>query len=605
MINKGTNLICSGLFAMACLLCCAEAAAQSKINGNVTGADKQPLSNASVLLLLAKDSSLVKGVVTNARGGYSFENVLPGNYLVSSSFAGFREVYSPLFQLADKSDVLLEALQLSVKDNQLNAVVVSARKPLFEQKIDRMIINVASSITNAGSTALDVLMRSPGIIVDQQNNTLSMNGKDGVVVMMNGKISRMPMSAVVQMLAGMSSGNIEKIELITTPPANFDAEGNAGYINIVMKTSLQYGTNGSYSVTAGFGKRPAVAASVNFNHRSGPWNVFGDYSFDRTGLQTNFSFYRKVAQGTRLLETEADTERDAVRRNHNGRLGIDFDVNSKTTIGALFSTFSNLYKMESVNTSNISVNSQLDTTIIIDNDERHPITNYSGNINLTHLYAPGERLSLNADYVYFNDANDVNYTNNYYGRGGGFLFSDLTRSGKETPIRFWVGSADYTKKFSEKVEMESGVKATVSRFTNDVQVERQKQRDWLVDRELTAIHFLKESIYAAYTSFSAKLSGKTSMKAGLRYEYTNSNLESETVKNIVDRHYGNLFPSVFLAHTINEARSVNFAYSRRITRPTFNDMAPFVYFVDPNTLFSGNPALQPSIANSFKSDYLI
>ncbi|HEX8315874.1 MAG TPA: outer membrane beta-barrel family protein, partial [Flavisolibacter sp.] len=290
---------------------------------------------------------------------------------------------------------------------------------------------------------------------------------------------------------------------------------------------------------------------------------------------------------------------------HNGRIGIDFEVNNKTTVGILFSTFSNLYKMESVNTSYISINNTLDTTIIIDNDERHPITNYSGNLNLTHQFAPDEKLSLNADYVYFNDNNDVNYVNNYFGNNGNFLFSDLTRSVKETPIRFWVGSADYTKKFSDKVEMEGGAKATISQFTNDVQVEREKQRSWLVDQGLTSIHFLKESIYAAYTSFSVKLGSKTSAKMGLRYEYTNSNLESETVKNIVDRHYGNLFPSAFLSHTINENRSVNFAYSRRITRPTFNDMAPFVYFVDPNTLFSGNPALQPSIANSFKSDYLI
>jgi len=564
----------------------------------------QPVANATVLLLKANDSSLVKGTVTNTSGRYQFQMIPAGNYILSSSYANFGQVFSPAFLLVDKIETTVEALQLSQKDNQLKTVVVSAKKPLFEQKIDRMIINVASSLTNAGSTALDVLMRSPGIIVDQQNNTLSMNGKDGVVVMMNGKISRMPVSAVVQMLAGMPSGNIEKIELITTPPANFDAEGNAGFINIVMKTNNQFGTNGSYTLTAGYGKRPVGAASTNFNYRTQKWNLYGDYSFARTGLETVFSFYRKVMQGTKSIETLADTDRDAVRRNHNGRIGLDIEFTRKTTLGVLFSTFSNLYKMESVNTSLISVNKQLDTTIVIDNDERHPITNYSSNLNLLHQFSGDEKLSVNLDYVYYNDANDVNYVNNYFNATNSFLHAEQTRSFKTTPIRFLVGSADYTKKVNDKIDLELGLKATASDFTNDVRVERQQQNSWKVDQSLTSIHFLKESIYAAYSSLSIS-AGKTAAKLGIRYEYTNSNLESETIKNIVDRHYGNFFPSVFVSHAFTDKQSVNFSYSRRITRPTFNDMAPFVYFVDPNTLFSGNPALQPSTSNSLKADYLL
>lgn len=578
---------------------------QVRLTGVVVGQDKQPLTNASVALLSATDSSLVKGAVTNNDGIYRFENVAPGNYMIAASFAGLKQVFSPAFRVANDAMPVIEPITLAEKESQLGAVYVSARKPLFEQKIDRMVINVASSITNAGSTALDVLMRSPGITVDQQNNTLTMNGKDGVVVMMNGKISRMPISAVVQMLAGMSSSNIEKIELITTPPANFDAEGNAGYINIVLKTNNLYGTNGNYAITGGYGRRPVAAASINFNHRSGSWNIFGDYSFARTGLKNSLDFYRKVMQGTQSLETFAGNSRDAYRRNHAGRLGVDLELTRKTTIGTMFSTFSNLYSMESVNTSNIFRNSRLDTTIIIGNNEDHPIKNYTANINLTHQFSATEKMTLNGDYVYFNDANDVDYENRYFNGGGNFLFEELTRSAKETPIRFWVGSADYAKKLSEKIDMESGVKATLSRFTNDVSVERNQQNNWKIDGELTSINFLKESILAAYTSFGVQFSKKTSGKMGLRYEYTNSNLSSLTVKNIVDRHYGNLFPTVFLSHSFSDNQSMNLSYTRRITRPTFNDMAPFVYFVDPNTLFSGNPALQPAIASAGKADYLI
>jgi outer membrane receptor protein involved in Fe transport len=152
--------------------------------------------------------------------------------------------------------------------------------------------------------------------------------------------------------------------------------------------------------------------------------------------------------------------------------------------------------------------------------------------------------------------------------------------------------------------MESGIKATISDFINDVVVENDEQGNWVVDDQFSSKHFLDESILAAYTSLNINLDKKTKAKAGLRYEYTNSNLGSETVKNIVDRKYGNWFPSVFVSRTINDNSSYNLSYTRRITRPTFNDMAPFVYFFDANTFFSGNPALQPAISNAVKADYI-
>ncbi|MDB5206254.1 MAG: hypothetical protein JWR72_1329 [Flavisolibacter sp.] len=601
MHNNKIKLSCLFIFLFLLVI---DGNAQSKLRGVIAGINGQPLNNVNVLLLNSTDSFLVKGLVTAQDGQYIFENISPGTYFISCSFVGLKPVYSPVFSVTGKADLNLEVIKLDEKEATLQAVTVAVKKPLFEQKIDRMIINVAGSITSTGSTALEVLMRSPGIIVDQQNNSLLMNGKDGVVVMLNGKISRMPVSAVVQMLAGMSSSNIERIELITTPPANFDAEGNAGYINIVMKTNLQYGTNGSYSATAGWGKAPVVAASMNFNHRQGKWNLFGDYSFARTGILNEISFYRKVEQTGGVVETLAATDRDSYRRNHNGRLGLDVELNKKTTIGVLLSTFSNLYSMTAVNKSEISINGVLDTMIVIDNTEQHPLSNYSANINLLHQFNGKEKLSVNLDHIYYKDANTVDYVNNYYNGSEAFLYDELMKSFKSTPISFWVSSADYTKKWSDKVEMETGVKSTISRFTNDVQVERAKQAAWIVDQSLTAEFYLKEEIHAAYVAFNIKLSAKTGAKLGVRYENTKSNLSSSTVKNIVDRHYENFFPSVFLSHAINDNNSVNFSYTRRITRPTFNDMAPFVYFVDPNTFFSGNPALQPSISDALKGDYI-
>jgi outer membrane receptor protein involved in Fe transport len=579
--------------------------AQTTIKGSVINADNQPMGDASILLLNIKDSSLVKGTTTAKNGQYILAQIKAGSYLVASSYVNYKQVYSKPFQVTgDEDDINLAALQLAEKESQLEGVKVSAKKPLFEQKIDRMVINVAASITSAGSTALEVLERSPGIMVDQQNNSISMNGKNGVVVMINGRISHMPLSAIMQMLSGMSASNIEKIELITTPPANYDAEGNAGYINIVLKTNTQYGTNGSYSLTAGYGKGATTSASMNFNHRKGKFNLYGDYSLSRRDTKQNFSFNRKVTNQGNTLESDVNSDRTPTISNLDGRVGLDFEFSKKTIIGILVAGYYNRFAMTAQNRSNLFSNQQLDTITTIANDEKHTLYNYGANVNVQHSFSANEKLTLNLDYTYYRDKDPVNYLSSYFKGNGSFLYDQAMRSNKETPIKFWTGTVDYSKQLGKNISMEAGIKGTISRFINNVQVETVIQGNWTKDPDLTASYLLDENISAAYTSFNITINDKTSSKLGLRYEYTNSNLGSALVKNIVDRHYGNLFPSFFISRTIDENQSVNFSYSRRITRPTFNDMAPFVIFMDPSTFFSGNPTLLPSIADGVKTDYL-
>ncbi|MGE5107736.1 MAG: carboxypeptidase regulatory-like domain-containing protein, partial [Sphingobacteriales bacterium] len=252
--------------------------AQVKIYGAVKDAEGKPVSGVNVLLLNHTDSSLIKGTISLSAGNFSFDNVNPGKYLLGFSFAGYKQVYTATADL-NQNDFNAGHIKLHREEKELAAVTVTARKPLFEQKIDRMVINVKNSITSAGGTALEVLEKSPGVIVNHQSNSISLSGKEGVVVMINGKITRMPVDAVVQMLSGMNASNIERIELITTPPANFDAEGNAGFINIVLITNPDNGFNGSYSLTAGYGHGYVPAGAVNFNYRKNKINLFGDYSF--------------------------------------------------------------------------------------------------------------------------------------------------------------------------------------------------------------------------------------------------------------------------------------------------------------------------------------
>ena len=580
-----------------------QSVAQNNLHGSITDSASKTLGGANVLLLKAADSSLVRGMFANEAGSYLFRSIANGKYLIASTHTGFRQTFSAAFDVT--GNIEFPPVVLRIETQQLSEVTITVKKPLLEQKIDRLIINVANSITSAGNTALEVLERSPGIIVDHQNNIISMNGKDGVIVMLNGKISRMPVSAIVQLLSGMSAGNIEKIELITTPPANFDAEGNAGYINIVLKENNNYGTNGSFTITAGYSKGMISQNSININHRKGKINLYGDLSYSLVKTPFTVIASSRFLNQSTITETNLSVDRFSTTWNVNGRAGIDLQLSNHTILGALLSGYDNHFSQHENNQNLKYKNSHLDTIMKLNNNEINHWTNYSANINLQHTYNKEDKLSVNFDYIWYSNNQPVNYSTDFYNGAGNFIFNQQYRSGKITPVTFWVGSLDFNNQLSKNISMEAGLKATLSNFDNGIYFERLKPNGYEKDSSLSTTYKLKENYSAAYTSFNITLSKKTNAKLGLRYEYTNSNLGTVLTKNIVDRHYGSLFPSLFLAHKINEKNSVNFSYSRRITRPTFNDLAPFTYYVDANTLLTGNPALQPSFSNTIKFDYIL
>lgn len=578
--------------------------AQSQIRGTVRDASEKPISNANISLINSLDSGLVSQAMANNEGLFVFRNVVIGNYKIRVTAIGHEELLSQTYSIISaEDDVDVGVMVMQRAGEQLNEVVVQAKKPLFEQKIDRTIVNVRSSITSAGTSVLDVLERSPGISINRQSSVISMAGKEGVVVMINGKISYMPANAVIQMLAGMNAANVDKLELMTTPPANFDAEGNAGFVNIVTASNPNQGINGSITASLGYGKGERGAGSGNFNYRKDRLNVFGDYSFSLDKMDQVFSYFRRVNLGGKTLENATVSERETSQRNHLARLGIEYQLTKRTSVAALAGMYNNKWSMDAVNENSISSNGVKDTSLRIVNDEINHWKHYMGNISVQHQFNTNEKITVNLDYLYYHDNNPVNYFTSFFDKNGQLLFGEQSRSGKKTPIHIWVGTVDYSRKFNDKMRMDAGVKGTSSKFENNVLIEKLVQGDWVTDPSLSAEHILNEDIAAAYASFNINPNDKTEIKAGLRYEYTSSNLGSATEKDIVDREFGNLFSSVFVTRKLNKNHSLGISYSRRITRPTFNDMAPFVIFIDPNTFYSGNPALKPAIGDVVKVDY--
>ncbi len=576
--------------------------AQVSMEGSVTDAGGQPLVNCSVVVLLAKDSSLTQSGLSDKSGKFSLGLAGPGNYLLLVSHTGYKEL-SKEVAVGEGRGHDIGRVILEKQADQLQEVSVTTRKPFLEQQIDRTVVNVKAAITNIGGTVLEVLEKSPGVRIDYSANTLNMVGKAGVRVMINGKLSYLSDAALIDMLRGIQAATVEKIELITHPSAKYDAEGNAGYINIILNQTPDEGFSGNYFLTAGAFKGTSFAAGTDLNWRKGKLNIYGSIGGSRHAQKQNLVSYRSILYQGAETETDITSARDPYQLNFNARLGVDIQMTTNTVLGFLVSGYDNRWEMTADNVSRTYINRQPDIAMKIGNTEANHWKNQLANINLQHKLKNNAMLTFNADYLHYHNVNPTTYNNNYYNGTGDFARETVTRSSKETNITLLPVQLDYT--FTIKnITWEAGLKSVYSTFTNDVFVGALKDNAWQPDDEFTAIYYLTENVQAAYVSTTFSLNPKNQLKAGLRYEHTATNLDSDSKQNVVDRKYGNLFPTIFWSHSLNDNNKINFSYSKRITRPTFNNLAPFMIFADPNTFISGNPNLRPGITDGVKLDFM-
>lgn len=598
---------CLGLLALATLLFSQSLFSQGQVSGSLRDASGQPVAFANVLVLVAADSTLLRGSLTDEDGNFQFDNIGAGTYLVQFSMLGFEELTSESLVFSESTPPLrLGEIVLRENSELLDEVLVSAKRPFLEQKIDRTVVNVSNSITNAGGTALQVLQRSPGVQVNALTKSISLAGKQGVVVMINDKITRLSADAVVDMLAGMNADNIDRIELIHTPPANFEAQGNAGIINIILKSSTDEGLNGGYSAKGGYGRGEKYGLGGYANYRSKGVNLFGNFDLDHNLNPQTFTNYRRVNIGADLLETSSDSDRPHTpTTTQNGRIGADFQVSKRTVVGVLGTYFDRNWYMEAVNEVKYQRNGATDSLLRMPNTETNHTRSLAGNLNISHQLSENQSLNLDADFINYDIQNPSDYELQNLDANGLPISSNALRINKATPIRIGVAKADYALTLGEKSRIETGVKFTSMRFENDVQVdERMGQQPWRPVSLYTSVSNLNEWVAGAYAGFSTKLGPSTDLKAGLRYEHTDTRLDSAASVPIVDRNYGSWFPSLFITQKMNEHQSFNFSYARRITRPSIRRLAPWLIFSDPTTLEGGNPALQPSFTDAFNLSYV-
>ena len=588
-------------------------AAFGQVSGRLTTATGQPIPFANVLLLKSSDSSLVKAALTDEKGAYRIAPVTPGQYLLRYSNIGYQVFTSAPFILsAAQPQKDAGTLVLAEDTRQLGEVVVRAEKPLFQPRTDGMVVNVQNSLLTKGSSALNVLERSPGVMIDYRNNGIMLNGKSGVMVMINGKLIRMSMDQVVSLLSSMSADNIEKIELLTTPGSRYDADGSAGMINIVLKKDQRQGTHGSFSVIGGYGWRQKGTAGINLAHNTKRTNLYGSYTYSMNKSYSDLyitSAQNMPVLGGRMEVISWDTTHQ-VQHNHDVTVGIDHQLNDKTTLGANVAYNSSRSGFTTVTNAgyNVLPDSLLQYNGLVNGRNRWQ--NLISSIYLEKKLRAGEQLNLDVDYLYFNNNNPSEvfsqFVNEHGVRAGenDSLFAPLQRGFANTTIQVGVAKADYSRQLNAAIKLEAGIKGTYTRSTSTSRIESLINDKWVNRSETLNDILMKESIGAAYTSVNVQLNPATSLVAGLRYEYAHTRIDNpQTGENTLNRKLGVLFPNISLSRKLGEDAELQLAYNKRISRPSYNDLASYVIYSDPTAVYTGNPFLRPTISHNIKLGY--
>jgi iron complex outermembrane recepter protein len=581
-----------------------------KVKGSIVDENNKVVPKATITILRAKDSSAVKLAATDADGGYEFENLPAGNYLVMATAVGRNKVYSTPFEVKPGQELTtVGGLKLVQVSKALGGVSVTSRKPFVEQKIDRTVINVDAAVTNVGSTALEVLEKAPGISVDKDGN-ISLKGKQGVMIYVDGRPSYLSGPDLANLLRTMNASQLDQLEIMTNPPAKYDAAGNAGVINIKLKKNKTVGFNGSISVGYGQGRNSKTNESLNLNYRNGKVNLFGNFSYNyNKNLQFLEIDRRFMDMNTKALVSIFEQEANMmnIRRSQNLKLGMDYFASKKTTLGVVLSGFSNPTIFENKNFTDIRDKfGVLQSRTLANTNLKGYWQNLGVNANMRHIFdSTGRELTVDLDYLGYDATMRQFLTNSFFNAAGNPSMPSDTLLGKlPTNITIYSAKADYAQPLKGGARFEMGVKTSFVETDNNAQYDSLKHGVKIVDVNRSNHFVYRENINAVYVNFNKQFNPKWGIQTGLRLENTNAKGNQLTTNINFKRNYTQLFPTVYVSYNMNEKNQFGLSYGRRIERPDYEDLNPFFTFLDKYTFQAGNPNLQPQFAHNFELNHI-
>jgi len=582
-----------------------------KISGAILDDAKKPLDGATVILLIAKDSTVVTTQITNPDGSFAFQNLTDNTYLIKATYIGYKNYRSGNVIVSQQNTVNLPAIILSPTGKALNEVTVTAQKSFIEQKIDRTVVNVGALISNTGTNALEVLQKTPGVQVDADGN-ITFKGKSGVLVMIDDKPTYLSAANLATYLRSLPSSSLDQIELMDNPPAKYDAAGNAGVINIKTKKNTIRGFNAVVSVDDEQGFYGRTNESINMNYRVDKVNLFANiaYNEQRTfrRLEIDRDYYD--ANGDFLSSLKDISYFRPTSYNTNIKAGMDFFASPKTTWGVVFTgTISPDHDSSPVNSLIYGANGQLDSTINTLNTSKNTFNSKGINVNYTHKFdSVGRELTFDLDYIRDVSGSNQLFVNNTFLPDGTLTNSQTLSDNLPSTINIYSAKADYTHPLKGKAKLEAGIKSSYVNTNNAANYYNVVDGVSTIDYNNTNQFLYKENINAAYINFNKDF-GRFALQSGLRVEntngYGNQLGNAEKADSSFANHYTNLFPTAYLSYNLDTAKHnvLVASYGRRIGRPNYASLNPFTFFVDEFTYFSGNPFLKPQFTDNYKLAY--
>lgn len=586
--------------SLGAALLLAQISFAQKISGVVSQTDGQGVEFATVMLYSALDTSLVKGAITDADGRYEFENIAAGRYFVNASQVGLGKGAAPVFEYAG-GDRILEKITLEESSETLGGVTVVARRPLVEVKADKTVLNVEGNINAQGQNALELLRKAPGVLVDNNDN-ISLKGKNSVRFQIDGRDVPMDSKGLAQLLKGMRAEDIAAFEMITNPSAKYDASGNAGIINIRTRKNKALGTNGSFGGEAIYGETLKGGGNFSFNHRNTWTNVFGNYSNHYGNWHNTIDLYRE--QGGRIFDQKSKSSDN--NNNHNYKIGADFFLNPKHTVGFIFDGRAVRGPWENRSHTLISTLNnpgQIDSVLVASNRQPQFRDNYNFNLNYRFADTSGHEFSFDINRGGYGFRGD-SYQPNYYmdPTEQTVLSERIYRNNTPIDIDMFIVKADYEQNFL-KGKLGVGFKLNRVRTDNTFDFYDVVEGTPVINTDRSNRFQYDEMVNAGYLNYNIQVK-KWGFQAGVRAEHTDWTGTLTSLKpggNMENKaKYLSWFPSAAVTYTLNEKNQFNLTYSRRIDRPNYRDLNPFEDKLDELAYRKGNPFLRPQFSNSFE-----
>jgi len=583
----------------------------AKISGTITDGAK-PVDGATVILLTAKDSAVVKTELANTDGTFTFKNLKDNTYIIKITYIGYKNYKSGPLVISAQRSVTLPAVVLTASSKTLDEVGVTAQKSYIEQKIDRTVVNVNALISNNGANALEVLEKTPGVLVDQDGN-ITFKGKTGVMILIDDKPTYLSAANLTTYLRSLQASSLDQIELMDNPPAKYDAAGSAGVINIKTKKNTVKGFNASVSANMGsgyyFGRN---TESINMNYRVDKVNIFANISqnYSRTfrRLEIDRNFYD--ANGNPIGIFKDFSYFRPTSYNTNIKTGIDYYLSPNTTWGIVFTgTYSPSHDNSPVNSYIYNKAGTLDSLVNTNNTSHNVFKSGGVNLNYSHKFGnTGKLLTFDVDYIRDVSGSDQTFLNNTYLPDGTLTSSQTLVENTPSYINIYAAKSDFSIPLKNKGKFEAGVKSSYVSTDNAANYFDLISGVLVPDYSSTNRFLYKENINAAYANYNQSL-GRISVQAGLRVENTNGN--GDQLGNVLQkdsaftRHYTNLFPTAYFSYKLDTTghNILVLSYGRRIGRPGYGDLNPFVFFIDKYSRFQGNPLLNPQLTDNYKVAY--